>query len=114
MNFVQLWLDLFYVFVQELPKNDNYEDFWTKLVNTNNYRHYFLHGLQILQGVKITASLKKYLKPEEKKNFSQGRWIGYAAAACLLKFIRVHIYTANVLYVVFTDVCLPTKFTNNT
>ena len=23
-------------------------------------------------------------------------------------------YTANVLYVVFTDVCLPTKFTNNT
>ena len=28
-----------------------------------------MHGLQILQGVKITASLKKYLKPEEKKTF---------------------------------------------
>ena len=24
------------------------------------------------------------------------------------------LYTANVLYVVFTDVCLPTKSTNNT
>ena len=27
---------------------------------------------------------------------------------------ETNLYTANVLYVVLTDVCLPSKFTNNT
>ena len=39
----------FLVFVQNISKNVNYEEFLTKFVNTNNHSHNFLHDVIILQ-----------------------------------------------------------------
>jgi hypothetical protein len=59
---------LFEVFVQKFPKNAYCEDFLTKFVIIS----ITMHGVAILQeakntGLKITASMKKYLQPDEKK-----------------------------------------------
>ena len=45
-------LDIFLVFVQNISKNANYEEFLIKFVNTNNYTYNFLHGVIILQDAK--------------------------------------------------------------
>ena len=52
MHFMQLQLEFFLVFVQNISKNANYEEFLTKFVNTNNHTHNFLHGVIILQDAK--------------------------------------------------------------
>jgi hypothetical protein len=40
------------VFVQNISKNANYEEFLIKFVNTNNYTYNFLHGVIIIQDAK--------------------------------------------------------------
>ena len=55
------------MFVQKIPKNANYEEFLTKFVNTNNYTHYFVHGVLILQGAK-NYSQQKYMEFEKKQD----------------------------------------------
>ena len=45
---------IFFVYLYKMfPKNDNYEEFLTKFVNINNHTYHFLHGVLILQDVKM-------------------------------------------------------------
>ena len=53
VHFMQLSWNCFLVFVQNISKNANYEEFLAKFVNTNNHTHDFLHGVIILQDAKI-------------------------------------------------------------
>jgi hypothetical protein len=60
IHFMQLWLQ---VFVQNFPKNANYEDFLTKFLNINNHTQHeggiFSGGKKLQPAWRNICSLKK-------------------------------------------------------
>jgi hypothetical protein len=59
MHFCIFSWKYFLVSVQNISKNANYEEFLTKLVNTNNHTHNFLHGVIILEDAKNSSQHAK-------------------------------------------------------
>ena len=59
----------FLVFVQNISKNANYEEFLTKFVNTNHLTHNFLHGVIILQDAKNCSQRAKIFEAWQKLTF---------------------------------------------
>ena len=57
------------VFVQNISKNANYEEFLIKFVNTNNYTHNFTNGVIILQDAKSCSQHAKIFEAWQKLSF---------------------------------------------
>ena len=60
---------MFFVLVQNISKNANYEEFLTKFVNFNNQMHVFLHGVLILQDAKNHSQHEEIFEARQKNNF---------------------------------------------